>query len=83
MLGISVLGFLGNQTRLVKANLFPTPLLQGEQLLVQLDRPPLPIPDPSDEVLTKEELLNKKRLSKWFERLSTAAALVQTMPLID
>jgi len=32
--------------RLVKANLFPTPLLQGEQLLVQLDRPPLPTSDP-------------------------------------
>jgi len=66
---------------LVKANLFPTPLL-GEQLLVQLDRPPLPIPDPSDEV-TKEELLNQKTAEQGSNLAVTKAALVQTMPLID
>ena len=85
MLGISVLGFLVSQTygRLMQT-FFPTPLLQGEQLLVQLDQPPLPIPEPSDEVLTKVELLNQKTaeqvLQSW---LSTKAAAFGSNHAID
>jgi curved DNA-binding protein CbpA len=85
MLGISVLGFLMNQTYAwLRQTFFPTPLLQGEQLLVQLDRPPLPIPDPSDEVLTKEELLNQKTAEQVVQTwLSTKAAAFGSNHAVD
>ena len=51
---------------------------------MQLDQPPLPIPEPSDEVLTKVELLNQKTaeqvLQSW---LSTKAAAFGSNHAID
>lgn len=61
LLGIVVFWFLASQTfAWLKQTLFPpAPSLQGEQLLVQLNQPPLPIPSPGSELLA-EEPLNQK-----------------------
>lgn len=76
VLGILVLGFLVNQTYgLFRQIFFPTPSLQGEQLRVQLDQPPLLIPDPSSEVLTAKEPLSQATAEKVIQTwLSTKAA---------
>lgn len=61
LLGIVVFWFLASQTfAWLKETLFPpAPSLQGEQLLVQLNQPPLPIPSAGSELLA-EEPLNQK-----------------------
>lgn len=61
LLGIVVFWFLASQTfAWLKQTFFPpTPSLQGEQLLVQLNQPPLAIPSPGSELLA-EEPLNQK-----------------------
>jgi hypothetical protein len=61
LLGIVVFWFLASQTfAWLKQTLFPpAPSLQGEQLLVQLNQPPLPIPSAGSELLA-EEPLNQK-----------------------
>ena len=68
VLGILVLGFLVSQTSAWLRQIFsPAPSLQGEQPMVQLNQPPLPIPSPGS-VLIGEEPLNQE----------TAEQLIQT-----
>ncbi len=54
-LGIVVLGFLISQVAAWLRNSAPAPL-QGEQLLVELNQPPLPIPSPGSQLLAEEPI---------------------------
>lgn len=85
MLGVLTLGFLASQVfGLLRQALFPAPSLQGEQLLVQLDQPPIPIPNPTTKALTTPQPLNqetaKQVIQSW---LSTKSAAFGSNHAID
>lgn len=57
VLGIIVLGFLVSQTSAwLRQTFFPAPSLQGEQPMVQLNQPPLPLPSPGSGLIGEEPL---------------------------
>ena len=69
VMGVLLLGFLLSQAYgLIRQTLIPASTLQGEQLLVQLDQPPIAIPDPQSQALSKPEPLNQ----------ATAMQVIQT-----
>lgn len=75
VLGIVVLGFLVSQTSAWLRQTLVTPSLQGEQPLVQLDQPPLPIPSPGSELavappLDQEEA--KQLIQSWLSTKTVA-----------
>ena len=77
VVGIVILGFLVSQTYgWFRQASRKEPLLQGEQLLVQLDRPPLSIPAPEREVLPPKQLLNREEaalvVQSWLSTKATA-----------
>lgn len=72
-LGIVVLGFLINQIAAWLRNSAPASL-QGEQPLVELNQPPLPIPSPGSQLLAQESInqeVAEQVIQTW---LSTKAA---------
>jgi len=57
VLSIAILWFLASQVYgFFRQVFFPAPSLQGEQLLVQLNQPPLPIPKPNRQPAAAEPL---------------------------
>jgi hypothetical protein len=85
MLGLVILGFLAGKTYgWLRQAFLRTPVLPGEQLLVQLDRPPLPIPDPGREVPTAKDLLNQKTAEQVIQSwLSAKAAAFGSNHAVD
>jgi hypothetical protein len=85
VLGTVVLGFLVSQTYAwLRQTLFPAPSLQTEQPLVQLNQPPLPIPNPGSELLIAEELLTQETAEQVIQSwLSTKAAAFSSNHSVD
>ena len=74
--GVLAIGFLGILAYgWFRQAFVSTPSLEGEQPLVQLDQPPLPIPDPSSNLLSVNEPLTEETAKKVIQTwLSTKAA---------
>jgi len=85
VLGIVVLVFLVSQTYAwLKQTLFPAASLQGEQPLVQLNQPPLPIPSPDSELLADQEQLNQEMAENVIQTwLSTKTAAFGSNHAVD
>lgn len=85
VLGTVVLGFLVSQTYAwLRQTFFPAPSLQTEQPLVQLNQPPLPIPNPGTELLIAEDLLSQETAEQVIQSwLSTKAAAFSSNHTVD
>ena len=84
VLGIGVLGFLVSQTSARLRHSVPAPSLQAEQPLVQLDQPPLPIPDPSSQLLATEQPLTQETAEQVIQDwLSTKMAAFGSNHAVD
>ena len=82
VLAIGFLGFLAYGWS--RQAFFSTPSLEGEQPLVQLDQPPLPIPDPSSKLLSVKEPLTQETAKKVIQTwLSTKAAAFGSEHAVD
>ncbi len=77
MAGVIVLWFLLTTSFGLLKNLFsPAPSLKGEQLIVQLDQPPIPIPDPDSKPQSPAGLLTEATaeqvIQTWLSTKATA-----------
>jgi hypothetical protein len=66
--GVLIFSLLVSTTfGLVKNIFFPSPSLQGEQLAIQLNQPPITIPDPNSEPESSTEELTKETAKEVIE----------------